>query len=71
MTKRLNKKRLITDFRLMRDFEISARDQYLEISKDPMAKRAGVQDEFKLISQEEDKHVKIVDTIIDLIEKKL
>ena len=71
MTKWLNKKRLINDFQLMQDFERSARDQYLEMSQDPFVQQAGIQDEFRLISQEEDKHIKIVETIIELIEKEL
>ena len=71
MTKELNKKKLINDFRLMQDFERSARDQYLKMSQDPSVESLGIQDEFKLISQEEDRHVKIVETIIELIEKRL
>ena len=71
MSKKLNKKKLINEFRLMQDFERSARDQYLEMSEDPSVQQAGIQDEFKLISQEEDKHIKIVEKIIELIEKRL
>ena len=71
MTKQLNKKKLINDFQLMQEFERSARDQYLKMSEDPFVQQAGIQEEFKLISQEEDKHIKIVETIIELIEKRL
>ena len=71
MSKKLNKKKLINEFRLMQDFERSARDQYLEMSEDPSVQQAGIQDEFKLISQEENKHIKIVEKIIELIEKRL
>ena len=71
MNKKLNKKKLINEFRLMQDFERSARDQYLEMSEDPSVQQAGIQDEFKLISQEENKHIKIVEKIIELIEKRL
>ncbi|MHC4123594.1 MAG: hypothetical protein ACYSSI_08490 [Planctomycetota bacterium] len=67
----MNKKKLINDFRLMQDFEKSARDQYLKMSQDPLVRQASIQDEFKLISQEEDKHIKIVEAIIELIEKRL
>ena len=51
MTKRLNKKKLIIDFQLMRDFERSARDQYLKMSQDTFVQQAGIQDKFSLISQ--------------------
>lgn len=71
MTKPLNKKKLINDFRFMQDFERSARDQYLEFSKDPFVQQAGIQNQFKLISQDEDRHIRIVETIIELIDKKL
>ena len=71
MSKKLNKKKLINEFRLMQDFERSARDQYLEMSEDPTVQQVGIQDEFKLISQEEGKHIKIVEEIIELIEKRL
>lgn len=70
-TKPLNKKKLINDFRLMRNFKKSARDLYLKISQEPFVQQAEIQNEFRLISQEEDKHIKIVETIIELIEKKL
>ena len=66
-----NKKKLINDFKMMQDFERSARDQYLNISQDPDVIQAGIQDEFKLISQSEDNHIKIVGAIIELIENNL
>jgi len=69
--KKLNKKALINDFQLMHDFERSARDQYLRMSEDPFIQQLGIQDNFRFISQDEDKHMKIVETIIDLIEKRL
>jgi rubrerythrin len=69
MTKPLNKKKLMYDFNMMRDFEISARDQYLEMSANPIVQKAGLGDQFKLISQEENKHIKVVETILGLIEK--
>lgn len=71
MTKSLNKKKLITDFQMMLDFEISARDQYLKMAQDPFIQKAGIQDQFNLIAHEEEKHIKIVGMIIDLIDKKL
>ena len=71
MTKPLNKKRLIADFRLMQDFERSARDLYLKISKDPFVQQAGIHNQFKFISQDEDRHIRVVETIIELIDKKL
>ena len=71
MTKRLNKKKIIDGFQLMQDFERSAKNQYLKTSEDLLVRQAGIQEQFKLISQEEDKHIKIVETIIELIEKRL
>lgn len=69
MIKPLNKKKLIYDFTMMRDFEISARDQYLEMSANPIVQKAGLGDQFRRISQEENKHIKVVETILELIEK--
>ena len=69
--KKLNKKTLINDFKLMQEFERSARDQYLRMSEDPFIQQLGIQDDFRLISQEEEKHIKIAGTIIELIEKRL
>ena len=71
MTNQLNKKKLIADFKLMQDFERSARDQYLKMSQDQAVQHLGMEDEFKLISGEEDRHIKIVERIIEIIEKKL
>ena len=71
MIDKANKMILIQDFRLMQDFEKSARDQYLQISQDDDVCKAGIQDDFKRISQSEDEHIKIIDTIIELIEKRL
>jgi hypothetical protein len=71
MTNWLNKKKLINEFQLMRNFETSARDQYLEMSQDPFVQQLGLQEEFGLISRDEAKHIKIVETIIELIDKKL
>ena len=71
MTKSLNKKKLINEFQLMQDFERSARDQYLKMSEDPSVQQLGIQEEFRLISQEEDSHIKAVGKIIELISTKL
>lgn len=69
MIKPANKDKLTDDFRLMQDFERSARDQYLKMAEDPFVQQAGIGDQFKFIAMEEDKHVRIVETIIELIEK--
>ena len=71
MINKADKKKIIDDFLLMQGFERLARDQYLKMAEDPFVWQAGIQNEFKLISQEEDNHARIVGTIIELIEKKL
>ena len=71
MTKLLNKKKLIYDFRLMQDFERAARDQYLKMTEDPLVRKLEIQNEFRTIAQDENRHIAIVGKIIELIEKKL
>ena len=55
----------------MQNFETSARDLYLEMSQDPFVQQLGLQGEFEYISRDESKHIKIVETIMELIETRL
>lgn len=71
MIEKRTKEKLIKEFRLMQNFEISARDLYLKIAADPLVQNKEVRDEFRNIARDEHKHIKIVETIIELIEKSL
>ena len=65
------REKLIKEFMLMRDFEVSARDYYLKIASESSVKNEELKKEFKNIAADEQKHIAIVDKIIDLIETSL
>ena len=71
MLEELTKKKLITEFLMMKDFETSARDFYLKVASDPTVKNEEVKREFRDIAGDEKKHAAIVDKIIELIQKSL
>lgn len=62
------KKKLIKEFQLMKDFEVSARDFYLKVASDSDIKSEEIKAEFKDIANDEQKHAAIVDKIIKLID---
>ena len=63
-----SKDKLIRDFKLMKEFEESARDFYFEVCADPSVEKEQVKRIFKDVATDEEQHVKIVQEIIALIE---
>ena len=62
------KDKLINDFKMMKEFEESARDFYLKVCADPSVEKEQVKQIFKDVAKDEEQHVKIVQAIIALIE---
>lgn len=71
MIDKLQKEQLIKDFTFMRGFEVSAKDFYLKVANDESVENEEIKATFKNIAKDEDKHVKIMDKIIHLIETAL
>lgn len=69
MLDELVKTKLIKEFSLMKDFELSARDFYLKVASDPGVTNEEAKAEFRSIAKDEQKHAAIVDNIIKLIQE--
>ena len=63
----LNKKKLLSDFEMMKDFELSARDLYVKIASSPDVGEQQIKDTFANIAQDEQRHADIVQKIINII----
>ena len=68
MLVQITKDKLIKDFKLMKEFETSARDFYLKVCADPSLEKEQVRQVFKEVATDEEQHIKIVQEIIALIE---
>ncbi len=65
------KEKLIKEFRMMQEFEASARDYYLKAAGDPVVCGGEIGAEFGRIASQEESHIKIVGKIIALIKENL
>jgi hypothetical protein len=61
-----NKKKIISEFEMMRDFELTARDLYIKIYSSPDVKEQKVKDIFTKIAEDEQRHADIVQKIINI-----
>jgi rubrerythrin len=62
-----NKKKLIGEFEMMRDFELTAKDLYLKIVSSPDVEQQQIKDTFARIAEDEQRHADIVQKIINII----
>jgi rubrerythrin len=62
-----NKKKLIGEFEMMRDFELTAKDLYIKIVSSPDVEQQQIKDTFAKIAEDEQRHADIVQKIINII----
>ena len=62
-----NKKKLIGEFEMMRDFELTAKDLYIKIASSPDVEQQQIKDTFAKIAEDEQRHADIVQKIINII----
>jgi rubrerythrin len=69
--KQQDKDKIIGEFETMKSIEVSARDLYIRISSDPRVEDESIKDTFKIIAEDEQKHVELVQKIIDILKVSL
>ena len=67
----LHKNNVIGEFETMRSFELSARDLYHQIARDPRVNDLKVKDAFRRLADDEQRHAGLVQEIIDLLKRVL
>ena len=61
-----NKKKLIGEFEMMKDFELSVKDLYIRITKSPDVKEQKIKDIFAKMADDEQRHSELVQKIINI-----
>lgn len=61
-----NKEKIIGEFEMMRDFELTIRDLYIRITKSPDVKEQQIKDTFAKIADDEQCYADIVQKIINI-----
>ena len=61
-----NKEKIISEFEMMRDFELTVKDLYIRITKSPDVKEQRIKDIFTKIAKDEQRHAEIVQKIINI-----
>lgn len=64
--KNQNKEKILSEFEMMREFELSTRDLYVKIINSPDVKDRNVKDIFVKIAADEQRHADIVGKIINI-----
>ena len=59
--------KIISEFETMKSFEASTRDLYIKISSDPGVEDRHIKDVFGKIAEDEQRHIELVQKIIDLV----
>jgi rubrerythrin len=62
-----NKKKLIGEFEMMKDFELTAKDLYIKIASSPDVEQQQIKDIFAKIAEDEQRHADIVQKIINIV----
>jgi len=62
-----DKKKIITEFEMMKDFEQSTRDFYIKISSHRDVEDQRVKDTFTRVAEDEQRHIQIVQKIINIV----
>ena len=61
-----NKDKIISEFEMMKEFELSVRDLYIKIINSPDVKEQKIKDIFAKIADDEQRHADIVQEIINI-----
>ena len=61
-----NKEKIISEFEMMKDFELTAKDLYIRITKSPDVKDRKIKDIFVEIAADEQRHADLVQKIINI-----
>ncbi len=69
--KQRDKDKIISEFEMMKSFEVSARDLYVRISSDPGVENQRIKDTFAKIAEDEQRHADLVQKIIDIVNASL
>lgn len=71
MTLTTSKNKIIDEFKIMKYFEISARDYYLQVCSDPALTDDKFKAAFKNLADRQTRHINILQKIIELIDANL
>ena len=63
--------RIIGEFETMKSFEASTRDLYIKISTDPGVEDQRIKDIFGKIAEDEQRHIGLVEQIINIVKTSL
>lgn len=66
-----NKKEIISEMEMMKDFELTARDLYIKIANSSDVQQQQIRDTFARMAEEEQGHADIVQKIINIINNTL
>ena len=69
--KQRDKDKIISEFETMKSFEASARDLYVRISSDPGVEDRNIKNVFAKIAEDEQRHIELVQKIIDIVNASL
>lgn len=62
-----NKKEIISEFEMMKDFELSAKGLYIKIAGSPDVQQQQIKDTFATMAEDEQRHADIVQKIINIV----
>jgi rubrerythrin len=65
-TSEQNKKKIIDEFEMMKDFELTVKNLYLKIAASPDVREQQIKDIFAKIAEDEQRHADIVQKIINI-----
>jgi rubrerythrin len=66
-----NKKEIISEFEMMKDFELTVKHLYIRIAGSPDVKQQQIKDTFSKMAEDEQRHADIVQKIIDIVNNAL
>ncbi len=64
---RPDKAKVVREFETMKSFELSARDLYAQIARDPRVSDQEIRETFTRLAEDEHRHAGLVQSIIDLV----
>lgn len=62
-----NKKEIISEFEMMKEFELTAKDLYIKIAGSPDVEQQQIKDTFAAMARDEQRHADIVQKIINIV----
>jgi rubrerythrin len=65
-TREQNREKIISEFEMMKGFELTARDLYVKIASSPDVKEQNIKDIFAKIAEDEQRHAELVQKIINI-----